>query len=103
MKEMYEQTKKGLIIRMPKEIDHHTADEIRSEIDKKIEFDCISNLIFDFEKTDFMDSSGIGLILGRYKMVQYLGGVVSVVNASESIKRMMNMSGIDKFINYYNM
>lgn len=103
MKDMYKQTKKGLIIRMPKEIDHHTADEIRAEIDKKIEFNCISNLIFDFENTDFMDSSGIGLILGRYKMVQYLGGTVSVVNASDSITKMMNMSGIDKFINYFNV
>lgn len=49
-----------LITHLPKEIDHHSADEIKKVIDRKIEFDCISNIIFDFSDTEFMDSSGIG-------------------------------------------
>lgn len=98
MKEMYEQTKQGLIIRLPKEIDHHSVDEIKNKIDKKIEYDCVANIIFDFNNTEFMDSSGIGLLLGRYRMVQYIGGRISVVNVSDNIIKMMRMSGVDKFI-----
>lgn len=96
--EMYEQVKQGLIVHMPKEIDHHVADEIRKGIDKRIEFDCLANVLFDFSGTEFMDSSGIGLLLGRHKMVQYLGGKVSAVNVSENIYSMMKMSGIDRII-----
>ena len=95
---IYEETKHGLVTHLPKEIDHHSADEIKKVIDRKIEFDCISNIIFDFSDTEFMDSSGIGLLLGRYKMVQYLGGRVSAVNVTDNIVRMIKMSGIDKFI-----
>ena len=102
MKEMYEQTKQGLIIRMPKEIDHHAADEIKRGIDKKIEYDSIANIVFDFNNTEFMDSSGIGLLLGRHRMVQYIGGRVSAVNVSDNIFKMMKMSGIDKIITVYN-
>lgn len=101
MKEMYEQTKQGLIIRMPKEIDHHAADEIKRGIDKKIEYDSIANIVFDFNNTEFMDSSGIGLLLGRHRMVQYIGGRVSAVNVSDNIFKMMKMSGIDKIITVY--
>lgn len=98
MKEKIIVKKNGIIVNMPAEIDHHTADEIKKEVDYKIEFDCISNVIFDFSNTQFMDSSGIGLILGRMKMVGYLGGNVSVVNVSENVFRIMSMAGITKLV-----
>lgn len=88
----------GIIVNMPSEIDHHVAEKIKKEVDYKIEFDCISNVVFDFSDTQFMDSSGIGLILGRLKMVGYLGGKVSVINVSENVFRIMNMAGISKMV-----
>lgn len=88
----------GIIVNMPSEIDHHVAEKIKKEVDYKIEFDCISNVVFDFSNTQFMDSSGIGLILGRLKMVGYLGGNVSVINVSENVFRIMNMAGINKMV-----
>lgn len=99
MKSMYEQTKNGLIIRLPGEIDHHCADEIRRELDRKVELDGVSNLIFDFENTSFMDSSGIGLLLGRYKMVHYMGGNVTAIHVSPQVFRTMKLAGIQKLIN----
>lgn len=98
MNSKYEQTKNGLIVRLPSEIDHHAADEIRREVDKKIELNGISNLIFDFENTSFMDSSGIGLLLGRYKMVHYLGGNVTAIHVSAHLFRTMKLAGIQKLI-----
>jgi len=98
MKEKIIVKNNGIIVKMPAEIDHHTADEIRKEVDYKIEFDCVSNVVFDFSGTQFMDSSGIGLILGRMKMVGYLGGNVSVINVSENIFRIMNMAGITNLV-----
>ena len=67
-----------------------------------IEYDSIANIVFDFNNTEFMDSSGIGLLLGRHRMVQYIGGRVSAVNVSDNIFKMMKMSGIDKIITVYN-
>lgn len=98
MKERFLVKSNGIVVKMPEEIDHHHAEEIRKEIDYKIEFDCISNVVFDFENTRFMDSSGIGLILGRLKMVGYLGGNISVINVNDSVYRVMSMAGINKFV-----
>lgn len=98
MRDMISVKKNGIIVKMPNEIDHHSAETLRKEIDYKIEFDNISNVVFDFQNTNFMDSSGIGLILGRLKMVGYLGGNISVINVDDNIFRVMKMAGINKFV-----
>lgn len=94
----YELKGKILKVRLPKEIDHHVADGLRREIDRRIEFDGITSLVFDFIQTEFMDSSGIGLVLGRCRMVQYLGGKVMIVNASDKIRTMFRMAGVDGMV-----
>ena len=79
------------------EIDHHSAKEIREAIDTAAERTSPKRLVLDFRGVTFMDSSGIGLVMGRYKLMTSLGGVLEVVNVSAHIKKVMRISGLDKF------
>lgn len=76
------------------EIDHHTARDIRQCIDSEIEKHHPSKLILDFRRVKFMDSSGIGLIMGRYRMMQLVGGVVTLDNIPPHLDRLITLSGI---------
>ena len=80
------------------EIDHHEAVEMRSRIDGLILDERPQRVIFDFSRVTFMDSSGIGLVLGRYRLISSLGGSVTVCGASESTARIFKMSGVDKLV-----
>ena len=83
---------KNLIIEfLTSELDHHITNEVRDEID----------IIFDFKNIRFMDSSGIGVIIGRYKKISSEGGKVSVVNVNDRVKKIFNLSGMNKIINIY--
>lgn len=90
-----------LTIYLPQEVDHHYAEEIKKEADRLIERKHIKYVIFDFKHTDFMDSSGIGVIMGRYRQIQLLGGEVCAVHANERMKKILNMSGMTKIIQLY--
>ena len=61
----------------------------------------LKNLIFDFSKLSFMDSSGIGVVIGRYKLITAMGGNVAIVSCSRNIDRLLKMSGITKLIATY--
>jgi stage II sporulation protein AA (anti-sigma F factor antagonist) len=87
-----------LCIRMPKEVDHHEAASIREGADKLILDDKVKNIIFDFEQTEFMDSSGIGIIIGRYKKISCVGGKVYAVNPNVRITKMLSTSGMSSII-----
>ncbi|MEE0060029.1 MAG: anti-sigma factor antagonist [Acutalibacteraceae bacterium] len=76
------------------DIDHHTAREMRKEIDALIEKNHPSLLRLDFSAVQFMDSSGIGLIMGRYRLMRLIGGTVLVCNVPPHLKRLMDLSGI---------
>lgn len=78
------------------EIDHHTAPEMRAAIDEAIEKNMPSCLVLDFGGVGFMDSSGIGLIMGRYKAARKYGGEVHIMNASPQLAKVMRISGIKK-------
>ncbi|MBM6921955.1 anti-sigma factor antagonist [Phocea massiliensis] len=78
------------------EIDHHTARRIREETDAVLQQDLPHELIFDFSGVTFMDSSGIGLIMGRYRLVSQWGGSVTIAGAPSRIERILKMSGIEK-------
>ena len=65
----YQVQENCLTIFLPKEVDHHNAEEIRKSADSVIEKNHIKYVIFDFKDTEFMDSSGIGAIMGRYRMI----------------------------------
>ena len=83
-----------LTIFLPAEVDHHNAEEIKREADKVIEEQHIKYVIFDFGRTNFMDSSGIGVIMGRYRHIFLLGGEVWAIHTSERMRQILNMSGV---------
>ena len=97
----YQVEENCLTIFLPKEVDHHNAEDIRKEADKVIEEKHIRHVIFDFEGTSFMDSSGIGVIMGRYRRIYLLGGEVWAVHANERMKRILNMSGVTKIMQVF--
>ena len=87
-----------LMVKMPEEVDHHKSMQISSMADKYIMKEGVGNIVFDFEDTRFMDSSGIGIIVGRYKKISYFGGKVFAVNADARIKRTLMICGLHKVI-----
>ena len=90
-----------LIVRVSEELDQHNADLIRKEVDETIKKQRIVEIIFDFQKTTFMDSSGIGMVMGRFKLVNSIGGSVAVVNLFERVKKIFTFSGLTKIVNQY--
>jgi len=90
--------KKTILIKVNSELDHHSATEIRKAVDGKIKNTNAKNVIFDFSRVDFMDSSGIGVIMGRYKMTKILGGKVVIFGARKNVLRIIELSGIDKIV-----
>lgn len=78
------------------EIDHHHAKDLRETIDNVCAANLPSTLVLDFGGVSFMDSSGIGLIMGRYKLMSDLGGSVRVVNVPEHLKKVMQLAGLQK-------
>ena len=97
----YQVQENCLTIFLPNELDHHNAEDIRKNADKLIEENQIKCVIFDFKDTNFMDSSGIGVIMGRYKFVYLLGGEVWVVHVNERMKKILTMSGVTRIIQIY--
>ena len=78
------------------EIDHHGAAGIRDLIDRTVEQAMPEQLILDFRDVTFMDSSGIGLVMGRYRIMKELGGCIQVVNTSPHITRVMKLAGLER-------
>ncbi len=80
------------------DIDHHAAREMRAELDLVISHSCPEMLILDFENVGFMDSSGIGLILGRMKAVQAYGGDILIKNVRPGIAAVIKISGLSNYL-----
>lgn len=78
------------------ELDHHTAREIRETIDAELENGNVKLLIIDFRDVTFMDSSGIGLVMGRYRQMKFYDGELQVVNTSPQIYKVMRIAGLDR-------
>ncbi len=91
-----------LIVGIIGELDHHSAEYIRQKVDSEIIKSSIKNVIFDMSKVAFMDSSGIGVIMGRYKNVQKLNGKTVLAGISDQVKRIFDMGGLLKIIPAYN-
>ena len=94
----YEKETRTLFLRVTEEIDQHTADKIRRKLDNEIEIYSPKKVIFDFNGIEFMDSSGIGMVLGRYKLVKMLGGTFEIINVNKRLKRIFDMSGVSRII-----
>lgn len=87
-----------LIVRLAGELDHYCAQSVRRELDRLIADPGVRLLVLDFTHLQFMDSSGIGVILGRYRQLRDRGGQVGVIHMNTHIARIFRMSGMDRVI-----
>lgn len=101
MQLQYEVVDNTLIVKFDGELDHHVAKGIRTELDETIDKQRIKNLIFDLSDMRFMDSSGIGVIIGRYKHIMKLGGKVSVIHVTDQIDKIFNLAGMYSIVGKY--
>ncbi|MBC3939495.1 MULTISPECIES: anti-sigma factor antagonist [Anaerotruncus] len=85
-----------LTARIIGDIDHHSAKEMRETIDDAVLKGQVRELEIDFRDVTFMDSSGIGLVMGRYKLMQELGGTLHLVNVASHLKKVMVLAGLDR-------
>lgn len=90
-----------LIVRMDGELDHNSAEQVKNRIEKEIRRTGALNIAFDFSGVSFMDSSGIGLVMGRFKTVESLGGKIILYGMNNYIERIMRMSGIERIAEIY--
>lgn len=82
------------------EIDHHASKDLRNQIDDAISRAIPQKLVMDFRDVSFMDSSGIGLVMGRYKQISVFGGKLYLTGLSAQQKKVMRMAGLDRLVTF---
>ena len=92
---------KALVVKINEEIDHHSCSVLKDKLDVAINLSKIDKLIFDFTGVNFMDSSGIGMIMGRYKSIQKNSGKVAITGLQPTVKKIVQMSGLHKILEEY--
>lgn len=97
-KNEYELDGTSLTVHLPAEVDHPVSDSVRKVSDRIMGRDYIRTMIFDFKGTCFMDSSGIGLLMGRYRALGMKKGCVKAVNVNGHIHRILQLSGVHRYI-----
>ncbi len=100
MEEEYRIIDRYLMIRLPEEIDHRSCQEISRRADRMLLSSEVKDVVFDFSRTVFMDSSGVGVLAGRYRRVSCFGGRVYVANASRRIRKILKLSGLMKYLEF---
>ena len=98
MESKYYEQDKLLIFKITDEIDDYSVQEIRRKADYEIERFMPKRVIFDFDSVTFMDSAGIGMIIGRYKFANMIGAKLEIKNITQSVRKIFEMSGILKLI-----
>lgn len=91
-----------LIVDLSGELDHNSAEEVRVKIDDRIDRDNIEKIILNFSGVNFMDSSGIGAVLGRYKKISNKGGQLFIAESNKNVNRIFELAGLYKIIKNYN-
>jgi stage II sporulation protein AA (anti-sigma F factor antagonist) len=91
-----------LIVYMIGELDHHSAEEVRNKIDDRLDREKLNKLVMDFSGVTFMDSSGIGVVIGRFKKLSIKKGTVCVTQVNDTVKRVFELSGMFKIIKLFN-
>ena len=97
---IFEVSENVLVARLLGELDHHAAARVRGDIDRALETHALKNLVFDFEKVTYMDGSGIGVVLGRYRRLSENGGRVAIAACIKSVRTILNMAGIFSLMAY---
>lgn len=98
MKITYIKKDKRLIFEIEEDIDECCVQKIRRRIDNEIQRYMPKEVIFDFNNVSFMDSAGIGLIIGRYKLINMIGGELKIANVNTQIQKIFEMSGLLRLI-----
>ena len=98
MEVRYQVTEEGLWVQMPKELDHHVAATLCGRIDGLVEEYRVRELVLDFSETEFMDSSGIGMLIGRSRTMGFRKGRVSATGMSNRIRRLFDAAGLGQLI-----
>lgn len=94
----YEAKGNTLVIHLPRELDHHNCRNLRYETDLLLAENYIQRIVFDFSRTEFMDSSGIGVLLNRYKQMAGSGGSVALYGAGAQVHRILNVGGLARLV-----
>ncbi|WP_206812795.1 STAS domain-containing protein [Paradesulfitobacterium ferrireducens] len=90
-----------LLLRLKGDLDLRTADSLRVAIDTEIDKRGVRTVILNLQDVQFIDSSGLGVLLGRYKKLLPLGGKLKITNVPTHIFKIMELSGLPKIINFY--
>ena len=98
MKVTYDKEKRALKLQLEEEVDHYISEKIKNRADFEIKSYMPKSVLLDFENVDFMDSSGIGMIIGRYKTAKLVGSDFKIINVKPPIKKILEVSGILKII-----
>lgn len=98
MNSKYVEEDKLLVFEITEEIDQHTTEKIRRKMDNEITRYMPKRILFDFDQVTFMDSAGIGMLIGRYKTIKMFGGTAELTNVKPSIKKIFEMCGLLKII-----
>ena len=96
--ENYQVIDNCLMVKLPREVDHHQAKHISESADRMLLREDVQHVVFDFEETRFMDSSGIGIIMGRYRKISCFGGKVYAIHLDRQIKRIFAVSGLSRLV-----
>ena len=94
----YEVRGEALVIRIGGEIDHHSAVAVRTGIDERLMRDRPIKVMMELSGVDFMDSSGLGLIMGRYALVKQYGGTLSVLDPSPAVLKIIKLAGMERMV-----
>ena len=95
---VYEERGDVMVVRLTGELDHHGAVSVRSEIDRVLSDKRPQRVYLDLSAIRFMDSSGLGLIMGRYALVKRYGGSLAALDPAEAVIRIMNLAGLERMV-----
>ncbi len=94
----FKQDRHSLIVRFNGELDHHRATGLRQTIDRRLNDPEIRNLVLNLQHVSFMDSSGVGVILGRYRLIKDRGGKMALCLIPPGVLKVLEISGLPKII-----
>ena len=94
----YEEKGNELIVHIGGEIDHHSAVQVRTEVDERIIATSPQKVLLELSGVDFMDSSGLGLIMGRFALIKKYGGTLALLDPSQAVMKMIKLAGMDRMV-----
>lgn len=91
----------NLVARPAGELDLQVADLFRNQLERHLNTRGVKNLVLNLSRVSFIDSSGLGVILGRYRRLKAAGGEVAIVNPSPAVNRLLELAGLHKLVRFY--